>query len=97
MKAILCPCEDITVAEVEDAIRDGYGSLEDVKRYTGLATGTCQGRLCVAPCVEILARLTGKTASEQGLIRYRPPLEPVPLGLLAAGAKGKGGKEGIHD
>lgn len=97
MKSILCPCEDLTVAEVEDAIRDGYASLEDVKRYTGLATGTCQGRLCVSPCLEILARMTGKTVPELGLIRFRPPVEPVPLGLLAAAAKGKGGREGIHD
>lgn len=97
MKSILCPCEDITVAEVEDVVRSGYGSLEDVKRYTGLATGTCQGRLCIAPCVEILTRLTGKSEAEVGLIRFRPPIEPVPLGLLAAAAKGKAGKEGIHD
>lgn len=86
MKALLCPCEDITLREVEDAIRRGYATIEDVKRYTGLATGSCQGRLCLAPCVEVLARLTGKTPEEVGLIRFRPPLEPVPLGVLAAGA-----------
>ena len=84
MKTILCPCEDITLREVEDAIRRGYATLEDVKRYTGLATGSCQGRLCLLPCVELLARLTGKTADDVGLIRFRPPREPIPLGVLAA-------------
>lgn len=86
MKTLLCPCEDITLAEVEDAIRRGYASIEDVKRYTGLATGSCQGRLCLVPCLEVLARLTGKDPGTLGLIKFRPPLEPVPLGLVAAGA-----------
>lgn len=86
MKVILCPCEDITREEVEDAVRDGYATIEDVKRYTGLATGTCQGRLCLAPCVDLLSRLTGRPAPEIGLIRFRPPVEPLPLGVLAAGA-----------
>lgn len=86
MKTILCPCEDITREEVEDAIRAGYATLEDVKRYTGLATGTCQGRLCLAPCVELLSRLTGRPPAAIGLIRFRPPVEPLPLGVLAAGA-----------
>lgn len=86
MKTILCPCEDLTLEEVEDAIREGYASIEDIKRYTGLATGSCQGRLCLGPCIDVLARTTGKTPNEIGLIRFRPPLEPLPLGVLAAGA-----------
>lgn len=87
MKTILCPCEDITAQEVLDAVRHGYDTVEDVKRYTGLATGTCQGRLCLAPCVELLAARTGRSPDELGTIRYRPPTEPVPLGLVAAGAE----------
>lgn len=97
MKSILCPCEDITVAEVADAIEDGYATLEDVKRYTGLATGSCQGKLCVAPCLELLRRITGKDPVALGLITFRPPVEPVPLGLLAAGAHDIAPKEGLHD
>lgn len=97
MKAILCPCEDITVREVEDVIRHGYETVEDVKRYTGLATGSCQGRLCLVPCLELLARATGKKPGELGLIRFRPPVEPVPLGLLAAGAASAKPREGLQD
>lgn len=72
------------MAEVEDAIRSGYATLEDVKRYTGLATGSCQGRLCVGPCLELLQQHTGRKPEPADLIRFRPPLEPIPLGLLAA-------------
>jgi NAD(P)H-nitrite reductase large subunit len=86
VKAILCPCEDITRQEVLDAVAHGYPTVEDVKRYTGLATGSCQGRLCLGPCVELLAEVTGHHPDELGTIRYRPPAEPVPLGLIAAAA-----------
>lgn len=89
MKTILCPCEDITLEEVEEAVRAGYATIEDVKRHTGLATGSCQGRLCLAPCLDALVRITGTTPAELGLITFRPPFEPVPLALLAAGAKKK--------
>ncbi|HLE47767.1 MAG TPA: (2Fe-2S)-binding protein [Candidatus Thermoplasmatota archaeon] len=78
-------------------IRHGYATVEDVKRYTGLATGSCQGRLCLTPCIELLARATGKKPGDIGLIRFRPPVEPVPLGLLAAGAAKANLREGIHD
>jgi bacterioferritin-associated ferredoxin len=87
MKVILCPCEDITRQEVLDAVAHGYQTMEDIKRYTGLATGSCQGRLCLGPCLELLVSATGRPAKELGLIRFRPPSDPVPLGLLAAGAK----------
>lgn len=87
MKTLLCPCEDITRREVEDAVRHGYATLEDVKRYTGLATGSCQGRLCLLPTIELIARLTRKDPGSIGLIRFRPPEEPVPLGVLAAGPR----------
>ena len=97
MKTILCPCEDLTRAEVEDAIDDGHATIEDIKRYTGLATGSCQGKLCLQPCIELLARRTGKSPADIGLIRFRPPLEPVPLGLLAAAAPEAKHKEGLHD
>lgn len=97
MKTILCPCEDITVREVEDVVRRGYTTLEDIKRYTGLATGTCQGKLCLAPCVQLLSGITGERPQRIGLITFRPPVEPVPLGLLAAGAQGHKPREGLRD
>lgn len=97
MKTILCPCEDITVREVEDAIAYGYDTVEDIKRFTGLATGSCQGKLCLGPLVGILSERTGKPPQELGLMRLRAPVEPVPLGLLASGQNAKTSKEGLND
>ncbi|MHB8603948.1 MAG: (2Fe-2S)-binding protein [Thermoplasmatota archaeon] len=82
-KCIVCLCEDVTEHEVADAVAAGYTDLESVKRYTGLATGPCQGKTCVALARRILARDTQLPAEALGDITYRPPLAPVPLRHLA--------------
>jgi sarcosine oxidase subunit beta len=82
-KAFACTCEDVTVEEVRRAFAAGHRDLESVKRYTGLGTGPCQGKSCVALASRELLRL-GATAAEASPFTARPPLSPVPLGELAA-------------
>ena len=43
---IVCPCMDITAAEVQDAISRGAFDYESVKRRTGAGFGRCQGSRC---------------------------------------------------
>lgn len=82
-KTLVCTCEDVTADEVLDAAREGYADLESLKRYTGLATGPCQGKACVALCERVLASGLGASPSDVGTITFRPPLQPVPLRYLA--------------
>lgn len=56
-KRILCHCEDIEVDELYTAIRQGYGDLETLKRYTGIGTGKCQGKCCFIQTLRLLAEL----------------------------------------
>ena len=44
-KAIICRCEDVTLADLQHTISLGYKSIEEVKRYTGLGTGPCVGKM----------------------------------------------------
>ncbi|HEX9051177.1 MAG TPA: FAD-dependent oxidoreductase [Anaeromyxobacter sp.] len=82
-KTFACTCEDVTLAEVRRAFAAGHRDLESVKRYTGLGTGPCQGKSCVALAVRELLRL-GATAEEAAPFTVRPPVHPVALGALAA-------------
>jgi len=82
-KEILCACEDVTVDDVRRAFEAGYRDLESVKRYTGLGTGPCQGKSCIAAVARTLLKL-GATPAEVAPFTARPPVEPVPLGELAA-------------
>jgi sarcosine oxidase subunit beta len=83
VKTILCKCEDVTVEEVRRAFAAGHRDLESVKRYTGFGTGPCQGKSCVTAIARELLRL-GATPAEVLPFTARPPIEPVPLGALAA-------------
>ncbi len=79
-KTLACRCEDVTLHDLDEAIERGHDDLESLKRYTGLGTGWCQGKSCVALC----ARLLFERGGSAGLpITPRPPFHPVALGDLA--------------
>ncbi|HJL29030.1 MAG TPA: (2Fe-2S)-binding protein, partial [Polyangiaceae bacterium LLY-WYZ-15_(1-7)] len=80
-KVVVCRCEDVTLHELEEAVARGHRDLEAAKRYTGFATGWCQGKQCVSLCARALAALGGEVADAP--ITPRPPLRPVPLAELA--------------
>jgi sarcosine oxidase alpha subunit family protein len=81
----ICLCEDVTVADLVRGFAAGFREPETLKRYTGACTGPCQGRLCLQAFVDSVAVLVGRAAPRRPSIR--PPLSPVPLGVLAAGAR----------
>jgi hypothetical protein len=80
VKRIVCRCEDVTLEELERAVSLGHRDIESLKRYTGFATGYCQGKSCLALCAAELVRLGGDPAHG---ITPRPPYHPVALSELA--------------
>lgn len=82
-RTFVCRCEDVTVAEIDHAIESGLRTIEEVKRYTGLGTGPCQGRECTAGLARLLC---ARGLQEPRAIRpftARPPAEPITFGALA--------------
>ncbi len=86
---IICRCEEVTRAQVEDAIRQGADTLDAVKVLTRCGMGNCQGRVCGPSVAALVARETGQTQAETGQFRVRPPVFPVPLDVLATQADGQ--------
>ncbi len=82
-RILACACEDVDLAEIRRAVEDGHRDLESVKRATGLGTGPCQGKSCLALAARELQRL-GVDPGALSPFTARPPREPVPLGALAA-------------
>jgi sarcosine oxidase subunit beta len=82
-KALVCSCEDVTVADVKASIAKGYRDIESVKRYTGFGTGICQGKSCLASVARIIAE-TGKVR-HPGILPFtpRPPYYATELSVLA--------------
>ncbi|MGM0914705.1 MAG: sarcosine oxidase subunit alpha family protein [Pseudomonadota bacterium] len=74
---------DVTAAAIELATREGFESIEHVKRYTAMGFGTDQGKLGNINGMAIAARCLGKTIPEVGTTVFRPNYTPVTFGAIA--------------
>ncbi|HEX3860405.1 MAG TPA: sarcosine oxidase subunit alpha family protein [Stellaceae bacterium] len=78
---------DVTVADIALAVREGYGASEHLKRYTTLGMGTDQGKTGNVAGLTLLAAMTGRDVA--GTTTFRPPFVPVSYGLLAGREHGR--------
>jgi NAD(P)H-nitrite reductase large subunit len=79
---VICRCEEVTQDEIQTVISRGYHSLEEIKRILRCGMGHCQGRGCLTIIAGMLSRETGSPVSSMKFPTSRPPLKPVPLGVL---------------
>jgi sarcosine oxidase subunit alpha len=80
---------DVTVADLELAVRENYVSIEHIKRYTTVGMAADQGKTSHIPALEIVACLRGVKPSQLGHTTMRPPFVPVTLGAIAGRAVGE--------
>jgi len=74
---------DVTAADIELAAREGYRSVEHLKRYTTLGMATDQGKTSNISALGILADSLNTTIPAAGTTRFRPPFTPFSLGSIA--------------
>ncbi|CAN5808840.1 sarcosine oxidase subunit alpha family protein [soil metagenome] len=75
--------EDVTSKDIVAAEKEGYDSIELVKRYTTVTMGPAQGKLESVNAVAIMAETTGRTIEETGTTVWRPTYSPITMGALA--------------
>jgi sarcosine oxidase, subunit alpha len=80
---------DVTVADLELALRENYTSIEHVKRHTTVGMSADQGKTSSIATLDIVSRLRGVSASQLGHTTMRPPFTPVSLGAIAGGNLGE--------
>ena len=80
---------DVTDADIVLASREGFRSVEHLKRYTTLGMATDQGKTSQVNGHALLAMHAGKTIAEAGTILSRPPYLPVPIGAFAGMHRGE--------
>ncbi len=73
---------DVTAAGIELACREGFESIEHVKRYTAMGFGTDQGKLGNINGMAITAKALGQTIPETGTTIFRPNYTPVTFGAI---------------
>lgn len=74
---------DVTASDIHLAIREGFESIEHVKRYTAMGFGTDQGKTGNINGMGIAAQALGKTIPEVGTTTFRPNYTPVTFGTVA--------------
>ena len=74
--------DDVTAADIALAAREGYTSVEHLKRYTTLGMGPDQGKTSNVVGLALLAEATGRSIPETGTTTFRPPYTPVTLGAF---------------
>lgn len=80
--ALVCPCHDVTAADIDSVIEAGHTSPETIKRATAVYMGSCQGKYC-APLVQAL--LIERGIESEGRTRRpaaRAPIVSLPLGAF---------------
>ena len=83
-ETIICRCEEVTAGEIRQIIADGAIGIQEIKRLTRAGMGSCQGRMCESAIAQMISIETGRPVEEMGWSTPRPPVKPVPLGILAA-------------
>ena len=74
---------DVATSDVELANREGYRSVEHLKRYTATGMGPDQGRTSNINALAILAEEQKSTIPAVGTTRFRPPYTPISFGAVS--------------
>ena len=74
---------DVTAADIALAAREGYRSVEHLKRYTTTGMGTDQGKTSNVNALAILSETLGADIAATGTTTFRPPYVPATFGALA--------------
>ncbi len=82
-KAFVDLQNDVTAADLKLALREGYRSIEHVKRYTTTGMGTDQGKTSNVNAIGIVAEHFGVPLPSVGVTTFRPPYTPVSFGAYA--------------
>ena len=73
---------DSTAKDIKLALREGFRSIEHVKRYTTTGMATDQGKLSNMHALGIIAETAGVKMGTLGTTTFRPPFTPLTFGAI---------------
>jgi sarcosine oxidase subunit alpha len=80
---------DVTAKDIRLAVREGFKSIEHIKRYTTNGMATDQGKTSNINGLLIAANAVDRPAPSVGLTTFRPPYTPTTFGAFAGYNRGK--------
>jgi sarcosine oxidase subunit alpha len=79
---------DVTEKDVKLAIREGFRSIEHVKRYTTTGMATDQGKTSNMNALGLVSETLHIPVPQVGLTTFRPPYTPTTFGIFAGQSRG---------
>ncbi len=79
---IICRCQELTKADIIQAVRDGATTVNGVKKRTKACMGLCQGKTCERLIQQIVAQETGKNPADLIPPTFRAPVRPVNISVF---------------
>ncbi len=89
VKAFVDFQNDVTAKDLELATREGFRSIEHVKRFTTTGMATDQGKTSNVNALAIVSKATAAPVPAVGLTTFRMPYTPVTFGVLAGHNRGE--------
>ena len=83
---VVCRCEEISKDVIAEAIREGYITVNEIRKRTRAGMGLCQGKTCGRLVRQIIEEKTGLSAESILPARTRPPVRPIPGEVFAKGS-----------
>jgi sarcosine oxidase subunit alpha len=80
---------DVTAKDLALATREGFRSIEHVKRYTTTGMATDQGKTSNLHAMAVVGDLTGRSVPQVGHTTFRMPYTPVTFGSFAGASRGE--------
>ena len=80
---------DVTQKDIELSFKEGFKSVEHLKRYSTLGMATDQGKTSNILGLASMAKLKDTNIAEVGTTIFRPPYIPVAISAFAGRSRGK--------
>ena len=84
---IICRCEDVTLADIEAIMNEGYTSFEEIKRILRVGMGPCQGNTCGQLLQREISKYLKIPLNEVETHKVRPLISGVKLKAIVEAAK----------
>ena len=76
---LICRCNEVSIKEIREAIRNGARSVRDIKKRTRAGMGLCQGRTCGKTVAKIIANELKIPIEKIEMDTQRIPVRPVKI------------------
>ncbi len=81
-KLIICRCEEVTLEDIQNTVKQYECSAREVKLRTRAGMGYCGGRSCRTAVDAVLYEIKGERPGNEIPLNIKPPVRPVSLSAL---------------